>query len=47
MRVIRFSDADFAKQLAQVIAPSSLFDAVIEQRTRAILDDVRARGDAA
>lgn len=47
MRVIRFSDADFAKQLAQVTAPSSLFDAVIEQRTRAILDDVRARGDAA
>lgn len=47
MRVIRFSDADFAKQLAQVTAPSSLFDPVIEQRTRAILDDVQARGDAA
>lgn len=47
MRVIRFSNADFAKQLAQVTAPSSLFDPVIEQRTRAILDDVRARGDAA
>lgn len=47
MRVIRFSDADFAKQLAQVTAPSSLFDPVIEQRTRAILEDVHARGDAA
>lgn len=47
MRVIRFNDADFAKQLAQVAAPSSLFDPVIEQRTRALLDDVRARGDAA
>ncbi len=47
MRVIRHSDADFAAQLAQVTASSSLFDPVIEQRTRAILDDVGARGDAA
>jgi len=47
MRVIRHTDADFAQQLAAVTAPSSLFDPVIEQRTRAILDDVRARGDAA
>lgn len=47
MRVIRHSDSDFAAQLARVTAPSSLFDPVIEQRTRAILDDVRARGDAA
>lgn len=47
MRVIRFSDVGFAQQLAAVTAPSSLFDPVIEQRTRAILDDVRARGDAA
>lgn len=47
MRVIRFSDADFARQIAQVTAPSSLFDPVIEQRTRAILDDVHVRGDAA
>lgn len=47
MRVIRHTDPDFAAQLAQVTAPSSLFDPVIEQRTRAILDAVRARGDAA
>jgi len=47
MRVIRHTDADFAGQLAAVTAPSSLFDPVIEARTRAILDDVRARGDAA
>ena len=47
MRVIRFTDADFAKQLAEVTAPSSLFDPVIEQRTRAILNDVHVRGDAA
>jgi histidinol dehydrogenase len=47
MRVIRPTDADFARQLAAVTAPSSLFDPLIEQRTRAILDDVRARGDTA
>lgn len=47
MRVIRFTDADFAARLREVTAPSSLFDPVIEQRTRAIIDDVRARGDAA
>jgi len=47
MKVIRFTDADFATQLAKVTASSSLFDPVIEQRTRTILDDVRERGDAA
>jgi len=47
MKVVRFSDRDFPTRMAQVTAPSSLFDAVIEQRTRAILDDVHARGDAA
>lgn len=47
MRVIRHSDSDFAAQLARVTATSSLFDPIIEQRTRAIVDDVAARGDAA
>lgn len=47
MRVIRFTDRGFAAKLAEVTAPSSLFDPVIEQRTRAILDAVEARGDAA
>src|SRR5438445_3932876 len=47
MRVTRFTDADFPRQLAALTAPSSLFDPVIEQRTRAILDAVRARGDQA
>jgi histidinol dehydrogenase len=47
MRVIRFTDRRFAAKLAEVTAPSSLFDPAIEQRTRAILDDVRARGDDA
>ena len=47
MRVIRFTDADFADRLREVTAPSSLFDAEIERRTRAILDAVQARGDDA
>ena len=47
MRVIRFTDADFAARLREVTAPSSLFDPVIESRTRAILDAVQSRGDDA
>ena len=47
MKVIRHTDADFAKQLAQVTTSSSLFDPAIEQRTRVILDAVAARGDVA
>src|SRR5947207_9592548 len=47
MNVIRHTDPDFPEKLARVTAPSSLFDPVIEQRTRAILDDVHARGDQA
>lgn len=47
MRVIRHTDADFPEHLRQLTAPSSLFDPGIEQRTRAILEDVQARGDEA
>jgi histidinol dehydrogenase len=47
MNVIRHTDADFARQLRALTAPSSLFDAAIEQRTRAILEAVQARGDEA
>ncbi len=47
MRVIRFTDADFAERLREVTAPSSLFATVIEERTRAILDEVQTGGDAA
>ena len=47
MNVIRHTDTDFPDRLRELTAPSSLFDPEIEQRTRAILDDVRARGDAA
>ena len=47
MKVIRHSDASFCKKLRELTAPSSLFDLVIEQRTRAILDAVQTRGDDA
>lgn len=47
MRIIRHSDSDFSQQLAALVADSSLFDSVIEDRTRAILQSVRERGDAA
>src|SRR3954447_9186870 len=47
MKVIRYTDRDYARRLREVTAPSSLFDPVIEQRTRAILEDVHQRGDAA
>ncbi|HEX4342887.1 MAG TPA: histidinol dehydrogenase [Verrucomicrobiae bacterium] len=47
MKVVRFSDADFSTRLAEVTNSSSLFDAVIEQRTRAILEAIQTRGDEA
>jgi histidinol dehydrogenase len=47
MKVIRHTDANFLQRLCEVTAPSSLFDPVIEQRTRAILDAVQTGGDAA
>jgi histidinol dehydrogenase len=47
MKVVRYSDADFLQRLAELDASSSLFDPVIEERTRAILERVRTRGDAA
>jgi histidinol dehydrogenase len=47
MKVVRYNDADFSDRLKEITEPSSLFDQGIEERTRAILDDVQARGDAA
>ena len=47
MKVVRHTDADFPQRLREITAPSSLFDAEIEQRTRAILEAVHLRGDAA
>lgn len=47
MNVIRHTDADFAARLQGLTAASPLFDPVIEERTRAIVNEVKARGDAA
>jgi histidinol dehydrogenase len=47
MNVLRHTDPNFSQRLREMSAPSSLFDAGIEQRTRAILEDVQARGDQA
>ena len=47
MNVIRHTDADFTERLGQLAAPSSLFDPVIEERARAIVDAVKTRGDTA
>ncbi|MBI4326737.1 MAG: histidinol dehydrogenase [Chloroflexi bacterium] len=47
MKIIRHRDADFAEQYGKLTAPSSLFDPVIEERTRAIVEAVRSRGDDA
>jgi histidinol dehydrogenase len=45
--VIRHTDVNYQDRLGDLAAPSSLFDPNIEQRTRAILDAVHTRGDAA
>src|ERR1041385_4888787 len=47
MKVVRYSDPDYSERLAELAASSSLFDPVIEERTRAILEQVRTQGDAA
>src|SRR5712692_4502038 len=47
MNVARFNDANFSEQIQKLIGSSSLFNAVIEERTRAIVEAVRTRGDAA
>jgi histidinol dehydrogenase len=47
MNEIRYTDRAFARRLAHLTARTSLFDPVIEERTRAIVQEVRARGDAA
>jgi histidinol dehydrogenase len=47
MKILRHNQPDFAEQLAQTLATSSLFDPTIDERVRAIIADVQARGDAA
>src|SRR5687768_174919 len=47
MNVIRHTDKNFAAKLRELTSSSSLFDKTIEERTRAIVDAVYLRGDAA
>jgi len=46
MKIVRYNDGEFAQRLRDLSAPSSLFDPLIEERTRTILNDVRERQDA-
>jgi len=47
MNVLHHTDKAFAGKLRALTTQSSLFDPVIEERTRVILQDVYTRGDAA
>lgn len=47
MNTTRYTDANFGSELDRAVGASSLFDAVIEDRTRAIIEAVRTRGDEA
>jgi histidinol dehydrogenase len=47
MNIARHSDKNFSGMIHEITAASSLFDAETEQRARAIIHDVYARGDDA
>ena len=47
MNVIRHTDKGFSATIRALTTQSSLFDPTIEERTRAILQDVLTRGDTA
>jgi histidinol dehydrogenase len=47
MKIVRHSDKNFAAQIRELTANASLFDAEIETRTKAILQDVYLHGDQA
>ena len=47
MNIIRHTDAAYTQRLARMVAGTSLFDPLIEQRAREIIEAVRARGDGA
>jgi histidinol dehydrogenase len=47
MKIVRHTDKNFSAKIRDVAADSSLFDAEIESRTKAILHDVFVRGDLA
>ena len=43
MNVVRYTDADFTAKLEKLLSSSNLFDSVIEQRTREIIEAVQLR----
>jgi len=47
MNVLKFSDRHYAARLSQLAAASSLFDPVVEERARDIVEAIRTEGDAA
>jgi histidinol dehydrogenase len=47
MKTLRYDQADFERAVAEACAASSLFDPEIERSVSVIINDVRARGDAA
>lgn len=47
MNITCYTDADFDASLNRAVEASSLFDPVIEDRTRAIVNSVQAKGDDA
>jgi histidinol dehydrogenase len=47
MKIVRHTDKDFSANIRAATSDSSLFDAEIEARTKAILHDVFVRGDDA
>ena len=47
MNVTRHTDANFAAQLDRAVRTSSLFDPDVEEKSRAIVEQVRSKGDAA
>ncbi len=47
MKLIRFTDPNYERNLNKLLATSSLFEPVIEERTRDIIREVKRRGDAA
>jgi histidinol dehydrogenase len=47
MNILRFNEGDFVQRLEALGQNSSLFDPIIEERTKAILEAVRTRGDDA
>ncbi|MSU34558.1 MAG: histidinol dehydrogenase [Pedosphaera sp.] len=47
MHIVRPKDPNYAARLAEASSSGSLFDPLIEQRTREIVEAVRDRGDAA